>query len=249
MRQAVARALELDPDLAEGQLYAVAVQRDSWEFAAADRDVARTLAAHPKNIDVLLGAAYHFLHTGRVEEAIALEEKALEADPLNLRGIGNLANTYRVAGRLDEAEALLGRLLELKPDHGAAYGILSAVRLQRGDVEGARAAQTRANELLGRGDRGRLFSDAIFEHAAGNASAAAAAAAEFEKRYGTDDPLACAGIRAWRGEADLAFAWLDKAYALRDPALTRVRESLYLRSLHADPRWRRLLEKIGLPAG
>jgi len=54
-------------------------------------------------------------------------------------------------------------------------------------------------------------------------------------------------IRAWRGEANAAFAWLDKSLAVRDPSLTSIKTDFLLNSLHPDPRWNALLMKIGLP--
>jgi hypothetical protein len=100
---------------------------------------------------------------------------------------------------------------------------------------------------MGLGDHGRLHYEAIVEHAAGNAAASKAATLEFEKRFGVGDPLVAAQIRAWRGEADAAFAWLDKALAARDPSLSWIKFDAYLLTLHTDPRWNALLKKIGLP--
>ena len=59
--------------------------------------------------------------------------------------------------------------------------------------------------------------------------------------------MGCARIRAWRGEADAAFVWLDKAFAARDPLLAALRGQLAFRSLRTDPRWNILLRKVGLP--
>jgi aminoglycoside phosphotransferase (APT) family kinase protein len=70
---------------------------------------------------------------------------------------------------------------------------------------------------------------------------------EFEKRFGAEDPSTCAQMRAWRGEADLAFAWFDRALAVRDPYLASIKMDPLLSSLHGDPRWKPLLAKIGLP--
>ena len=56
-----------------------------------------------------------------------------------------------------------------------------------------------------------------------------------------------AEIRAWRGESDAAFTWLDKALTARDPVLSGIKLDAYLQTLHADPRWKAVLKKIGLP--
>ena len=49
-----------------------------------------------------------------------------------------------------------------------------------------------------------------------------------------------------RGEADLAFDWLERAYVQHDGGLAQMRNSPRLGSLHADPRWITFLRKMGL---
>jgi serine/threonine-protein kinase len=59
--------------------------------------------------------------------------------------------------------------------------------------------------------------------------------------------LQIAEVRAFRGEKDEAFAWLERAYALRDPGLTEMKGDPLLRGLEADPRYAALLKKMRLP--
>ena len=49
-----------------------------------------------------------------------------------------------------------------------------------------------------------------------------------------------------RGEMDLAFEWLERAYVQRDAGLSEMKPQPLLRSLHADPRWGVFLHKMGL---
>ena len=46
-------------------------------------------------------------------------------------------------------------------------------------------------------------------------------------------------------EKDVAFEWLNRAYAQRDPGLTYLQCSPHFRSLHGDPRWRAFLKTMG----
>jgi serine/threonine-protein kinase len=246
-RQALAHALELDPNLAVAHSRMAWVQRESWDFAGAERSIARALAADPKNPIVMGNAAIFYGIMGRLDEAIALSERVVKVEPLSLTAYTNFAGSYLVAGRLGEAEELCRKALELDPDYDTAYTMLGDIQVRQGEPEAARKSFARGNDLMGRGDYGRLSYEAIVEHTAGNASASKAAVLEFEKRFGTQDPLIAAQIRAWRGEADAAFDWLHKALAARDPALGTIKLDPYLASLRADPRWNVLLKKIGLP--
>jgi TolB-like protein/Tfp pilus assembly protein PilF len=248
VREALTRALDLDPGLAIAHSRLARVQQGSWEFAAAERSTERALQADPKSTAVLSNAASLYKTLGRVKDAIALEEQVHEVDPLNLLGFTNLADSYRQAGRLGEAERLVRQVLELKPDSSTAYLRLAQIQLLRGRPDDARASFARWNELARYGDYARLFYESIVEHLAGDDRASSAATEEFETRFGAGDPSACAQVRAWRGETATAFTWLEKALAARDPYMASLKSDLYLTSLHADPRWNALLKKIGLPA-
>jgi len=55
-----------------------------------------------------------------------------------------------------------------------------------------------------------------------------------------------AEVYAFRGEVDLAFEWLDHSYDIRDSGLAFTVGDPAFQSLHKDPRWEQLLEKLGL---
>ena len=56
-----------------------------------------------------------------------------------------------------------------------------------------------------------------------------------------------ASVYAFRGEADRAFEWLDRAYAQRDGGLSYLKLDPLVRSLRSDPRYTALLKKMRLP--
>jgi hypothetical protein len=55
--------------------------------------------------------------------------------------------------------------------------------------------------------------------------------------------LVYAGLR----EKDQAFAWLEKAYAVRDKGLTFLKVDPCVDPLRSDPRFQNLLRRVGLP--
>ena len=248
-REALTRALKADPDLAVAHSRMAWVQRDAGDFAGAQRSTERALAADPKNPIMLGNASTLYSAMGRLGDAIATQEQARAADPLNVVTHASLVSLYVRAGRLDEAETTARKAIELGPDSPGAHQKLGNVLLFRGRAEEARAQYAKCMELEGSGDHDRLYFDAIVEHTAGQAGASQKAAEEFEKRFGAEDPLYAAEIRAWRGDADAAFNWLDRALAIRDPLMTQLKAEMFLTPLHADPRWNALLRRIGLPPG
>ena len=65
--------------------------------------------------------------------------------------------------------------------------------------------------------------------------------------HAADAPFQIACVYAWRGEADRAFEWLDRALAQRDGGLSDLKLEPLLRGLRGDPRFKALERRIGLP--
>jgi adenylate cyclase len=52
---------------------------------------------------------------------------------------------------------------------------------------------------------------------------------------------------AFGGNADKAFSWLDRAYAIHDSALSNIKGDPLFRSLEHDPHYTAFLAKMRLP--
>jgi tetratricopeptide (TPR) repeat protein len=118
----------------------------------------------------------------------------------------------------------------------------------RGLVE---LAQGRSEAALARFDREvhegfRLQGRSLAQYALGRQKKSAAALRALIERYAHQGAVQIAELYAYRGEANLAFEWLERAYAQRDPGLIELKIDFLLRSLHADPRWELFLEKMKL---
>ena len=50
---------------------------------------------------------------------------------------------------------------------------------------------------------------------------------------------------AFRGEADRAFEWLEKAVVYRDPGLSLMAVQPQFANIHSDPRWLPFLRRVG----
>ena len=55
-----------------------------------------------------------------------------------------------------------------------------------------------------------------------------------------------AQAHAYCGNADMAFEWLERAYAQRNAGLAQLKVPPFLRNLHADARWQPFLKKMEL---
>ena len=72
-----------------------------------------------------------------------------------------------------------------------------------------------------------------------------AALAALIAKYAKDAPSNIAYVYAYRGEADQAFAWLDKAIEYGDGGLAEIVTENLFEKIHADPRWLPFLRKVG----
>jgi tetratricopeptide (TPR) repeat protein len=82
-------------------------------------------------------------------------------------------------------------------------------------------------------------------HALGRNADSDAALAALIAKWEKDSPENIAYVYAYRGEADKAFAWLDKAVEYGDPAIAEIVTENLFDNIHNDPRWLAFLRKIG----
>ncbi len=194
----------------------------------------------PANTDSISDAATLVANLGRLDQAIALAKYAAARDPVSPIRNASLGVLYLYAGRLDEAIASLRTTLTLSPGYITAHYFIGEALLLKGEPESALAAmQKPASEVW------RLIGLPMAHHALGQAAASDAALAELIEKYEQVAAYNIAYVLAFRGEADRAFEWLNKAVAYKDPGLSRVATQSQFANIHADPRWLPFLESIG----
>lgn len=247
-RSALEKAIEIDPDLPEAHSrLAITYWTLDWDFSAAERSTERALELAPNNPVVMGNAAYLFMVLGRFDDAIELQERSVQRDPLSPITFGNLAGSYEVAGRYGDAVALAEQALTLSPSRDA-YETLAGALVELGRYEEAQEAADRLVEVSGLKELGLLF-DVQIETRSGNEEGAQAAMRRLETIYCDQSPMLCARARAFRGDKDQAFAWLEHAMEVREPEVTEVKVYREIAPIRDDPRYPVILQKIGLPVG
>ena len=241
-REAVARALGLEPDLAEGHTGMGWIQMyHDWDWRGAEASFRRALELAPSSAWVLRRAGVLAFNLGRLDEAIALYRRTVEQDPLSAAAYHNLGLAFYASGRLAEAEVAYRKALDLAPQCTSTRAALSLTLLAQGRGEAALAEAIREPD-----EWPRLDALAIIHHAAGRRAESDAALQELIAKYAVNMARHVATVYAARGEVDLAFEWLERAYDQRDTRLSEMKPDPVLHSLHADPRWEVFLRKMGL---
>lgn len=115
----VERAIELHPGSADAyQLHGV-MQAEAGRFAEADASLRASLGIDPNDAGALTALAMVLMQApgltaGRVQEAVALAERAVAIDP-SPRFVLVLADVYARSGSLEQAKAVLVDALQRRP--------------------------------------------------------------------------------------------------------------------------------------
>ena len=242
-REAVERALTLNPNLAEAhaQVGRIKLQVD-FDWVGADASFQRAVALDPRNPDTVRSAAGSAAMLGRFDEALQLNRRALDLDPLNANSWEGLGDTESCMGQLDQAAADVKKGLELSPDAWPGPILLSQIYVMQG-----RAQDALPEIELVRYDSARAFLYPIAYYALGRKKESDAALSELIAKYHASDAYDIAEVYAFRNQSDEAFEWLDRAYAQRDSSLFATKVDPLFKSLHNDPRYAAFLKKLNLP--
>src|SRR5262245_40943950 len=242
-REAAKKALALDPQfvdahLAMGWIY----QNYDWDWAGADASFRRALDLEPSNAQALRLASFPAATLGNWSEAIDLASKAVEHDPLRPASYNNLSITLLAVNRDAAAEAAIRKALELDPGGASWHHGIGRALLLQGKTDAALLEMQQETEELW-----RLSGSPLVFHALGRRGESDAALAALKGKYGDVAAFQIAQVHAYRGEADLAFEWLERAYAQRDAGLVDIKGDRFLRGLAGDPRYKAFLRKLRLP--
>jgi serine/threonine protein kinase/tetratricopeptide (TPR) repeat protein len=153
---ASAKALEVDPDLAEAHAsrgFALSLKRD---YAGARREFERAIGLNPKLYEVYYFFARACMQEGNVEEAARHFAQAAQVRPEDYQALLLMVGPLRRLGRADDVKTAiqqgmqrLHKHLELNPDDSRALYLGAGALMQQGDrataVEWASRAR-KANE-------------------------------------------------------------------------------------------------------
>jgi TolB-like protein/Tfp pilus assembly protein PilF len=244
--EAAAIALRLDPELgaAHCTMAYVKMVRD-LDWAGAELEFKRALELSPGSDDAY--DLYGRLCAGleRYDEAIALQYRARELDPLAHRMDG--VTTLLRAGRYDEAVTDAEAAVDLEAGYDRARATLGwayflSGRQDEGLAELERAVSLSPGNTLWLGQLGEA-------HAmAGNSAKAREILRELEERSETAfvSPYHIAYVYTGLGEFGQAMDCLERAVAERTGPAYSIKGSFLLAPLHKHPRFRALLRRMKL---
>jgi eukaryotic-like serine/threonine-protein kinase len=245
-RGAVARALELDPQLAEAHAVLGHLKYAAdYDWTGAEAELKRAIELNPNS-----GDAYDFYglllsSLERYDEAIEVQQRAYALDPLAHRM--ELVTTYLRAGRYDDALRSVLRVIEVEPQLALAHLTLGWVHLLTGRREEGIAAMEKAVSLA---PDSTLY---LAQMGQGYARVGRTEdAREIQRRLEVQrqqryvSPYHMAYIPAGLGENEAALDWLETAYEQRAGGVFGIKGSFLFSHLRPHPRFQALLRKMNL---
>lgn len=234
---AAAKALVLEPESLEAQVWwHMAHAFGRLRVADALVPLARLVRDHPQSPEARDALAHCLAIVGRLSEAIDEERRALAGDPLSPALRAALGFFLRSAGAFDEAAAVLTDALELHPDWTIARLELARVDWARGD----RAAAAR--ELAAVDPDWGAFATALVD---GRRRTVLRALARWSATPELG-PYWLAERCVWAEERERALEALERAFAERQLRLLYAACDSTFAPLRGEPRFRRLLARLGL---
>ncbi len=216
---AAQRALDLEPELAEGHAaLGIVRMRQAWDWAGAEREFRVALERDPACFTAHLGLAELHSILGEHEQAIAEVQGAIESDPLSLPANAMAGRVYQRAGRWQDADAQLRRALEIEPAFHLFYTCLAAGDEANGRFEDAASNWQNAMALSGTSPE----EVSSFGRAFASGGMAAAWHWRLERLQGSAargeyvPPALVARAHAALGDSRAAVSWLRKAAETHD---------------------------------
>ncbi len=241
---AAEKAVAMAPNLVDGHRARAFLRLASFDWAGSRADLDRALALSP-NDPRTLGVYGQLLATlGKVTEGIALLVRAGELDPLSGPSWDLLCHLYLASGQLPLARRACDRAIEITPDHPWPRLRRLEIDLLEGQPEAALSAARRIAADPGV----RLVGIALTENDLGHVAESEQALGELTSSWAHGFQYQIAQVHAWRGDADRAFEWLERAWRERDPAITWLKFDPLLRRIRGDRRYAALLRRANLPA-
>jgi serine/threonine protein kinase/Tfp pilus assembly protein PilF len=240
-RDAAEKALELSPQLADAYRARAQLRLETLDFAGARADSEQAVALTPgdSRVQGLYGA--QIAAFGKIPQAIAAMNKAIELDPLNGYAWANVGLFLTENRDYPAARRALERAVAITPSNDAFHFALGQLDM----LEGRLTDALEEFQKLG-GDGVRRMGDAMIEYANGHEKQSQQALKELIAKHANDMAYQVGDVYAWRGDQDKAFEWLERAYQQRDSGLNGIAYDPLLAGLQRDSRYGALLKKLKL---
>jgi len=244
VRDAAARALELNDDEAEAHVYLAETKRIlDWDLDGAEAEFNRAVEIDPNSTPSNYFIAALYAARGDRDKALAYLQRTSKIDPASLWVSNFACELYRYFSLTDEAIAAGERALQLDPAFLHGEPLLAAVYREMGRFDDAIALYEKAQSLTGKPGFGLAITYARMDRRK-EAQEILKAAVASRGDYTPGDAIA--HVHVALGDYDDAIRELERACDERSSSLHTIGIAPEFAPLRSDKRFISLLKKIGL---
>jgi eukaryotic-like serine/threonine-protein kinase len=238
-RRAARKAIELDPDDATANAVVAALRFEDWDWEGAEESFRRSYELDPDNTYGCGCFAVLLTAFGRMPEAVAMAQHAVDVNPLSASAHANLGFALFHARRFQEAVSPLERGLELEKGNLVARMVLAESYLRLGrDADAERAAKETFDAHLATIYAARPATGRVAEQLVDRVVRNGVPRAQ-------NWVVAVAHMRL--GQRERAFQYLTREFDQRTVYIRFARASPWFDEFRSDPRFDALVERLHLP--
>jgi serine/threonine protein kinase/Tfp pilus assembly protein PilF len=236
------RAIAISPRLSGAYVARAFVRmHNDWDFAGARADLDIALGIDPNSMGVQQLLSSYLMITGKLTEALAVQQSVVERNPLSGAAWNWLAESYLSVGDYPNARAALKRATELMSDTTSTQQLRALIELRAGNYPDA----LRYARLI----KEPHFRDFAVAMAAWSAGQTKEAQSALQRLIDQEPDVFAAQIAmasAWQGNQEQTFRWLDHALDLHDAGLMNIKTEPEFAKFRGDPRFEAALKRMNL---
>ena len=250
--RAALRASELDDTLVDAHVNLGRIKMYwEWDWNGAKSEISLARELSPSDPDSVREDAFLHVISGRLQEAVALQERVVQLDPLAPRAREELGRIYWFARRYDDGIRHLQETAELFPNRAAPHLFLCWIFQSKGQWAEALAAVEKSGELHPAPENDPLhLATLVFSQ--GGAGKTEEATETLERLLGLRSrsyvsPIFLAYGYIGVGDVDRSIEWLERAYEARHQHVTVLERLPSFDPLRDDPRFQDIVRRMNFP--
>jgi TolB-like protein/Tfp pilus assembly protein PilF/predicted Ser/Thr protein kinase len=246
-KDAVLKALALDNTLAEAHYTLAAIKTwNDWDWEGGEQAFKRALELKPNFPEALVYYSNLLCYMGRLDEALAMAERAVQLDPLNSVILTISGVTLEYLRRYDDAIERLQNALRTSPNDPVAYNGLWETYYMKGMYEESLKSAKAFFTGLDFAEIAEVMAQGYEEDGYSGAMTSAAETMEAFSKQAYVSPYSIAMVYALAGDKEKTIEWLERGYEMKDPMMPYI--SIFTFDLlDDDPRYQDLLRRMNLP--
>jgi len=243
-KAAAEKALSIDDELAEAYVSLALLNLYQRDWSASERNLKLAEKFNPNSSWMHHGWIDYYMILRQFDKMFERIEKALELDPMRLEYLMHLGCYYACMGKYNEAMGVVKKMEEIDPIN---YSWTGTVLI---NVYGYQGKYKEYLDYIQKKFKKPSNDGYLYAMSGEKAKAEQILRTLIErKKTGYVSSVSIARIYVGLGEYNKAFEWLNRAYEEGDPQLVIINNltRVYYISVLSDPRWKELMEKLGLP--